>query len=93
MTGVEIIEPVRTLEPGSKVRLTATVRLGGVTIYNVRLVEGRSGPFVGLPSRKVDDRTWAPLVELSDSLRGRVLDALLAALTASAPLSDDGVPY
>ena len=75
-------------------KLTATVVLGGVTVRFVRLVEGRNGPFVGMPGRKVGDNEFMDVVELSDSLRSRVRDALLAALSNPAPeVVRDDLPF
>jgi len=81
MTAIEVRDVVRGTDSASKVKLTATVVLGGVTIRFVRLVEGQRGAFVGMPSRKVGDNEFMDVVELSDSLRSRVREALLAALS------------
>jgi DNA-binding cell septation regulator SpoVG len=79
MTVIEVRDVVRGTDPASKVKLTATVILGGVLIRGVRLVESRRGAFVSLPSRRVDEK-WVDVVELSESLTSRVRLALLAAL-------------
>jgi DNA-binding cell septation regulator SpoVG len=86
VTPVELRDVVRGTDPADRVKLTATVVLGAVAVRFVRLVEGRRGAFVSLPARRVDER-WVQVVELSDSLRGRVRDALMAALRG-APRND-----
>jgi DNA-binding cell septation regulator SpoVG len=93
VTAIGVRDVVRTTDPTSKVKLTATVVLGGVTIRFVRLVEGQRGPFVGLPSRKVGDSEFLDVVELSEGLRGRVRDALLGAMRTTPVAADDDLPF
>lgn len=79
MTPIELRDVIRGTDPADKAKVTATVVLGGVSVRFVRLIEGRRGAIVSFPARKVGDR-WLEVVELSDSLRGRVRDALMGAL-------------
>lgn len=88
MSDIGVRDVERGTDPASKIKLTATIVLGGVTIKFVRLIEGRNGPFVGMPSRKVGDNEFVDVVELSDGLKSRVRDALLAAMS-QPPREDD----
>ncbi len=81
---VQITDVIRHTDPADRVKLEATVILGGVTLRGVRLVSGRGGPFVGLPSHREGDR-WIPWVVLSDGLNERVLQALLPLLSEVRP--------
>ncbi len=67
--------------------------LGGVIVRGARLVEGRNGRFLGLPSRKrPDTEEWYEVIVLSDALRSRVLAAAEEALQVAPPQVADGVP-
>ncbi len=58
---------------------TFDCQLGGVRIVGARLVDGRNGRFLGLPSRKTPDGAgWVEVVTLSEGLRSRVLAAAVA---------------
>jgi DNA-binding cell septation regulator SpoVG len=92
VTAIEVRDVERSTDPASKVKLTATVVLGGVAVKFVKLIEGQRGSFVGLPARKIDEE-FVDVVELSDSLRGRVREALLVALTQPVETSDDALPF
>jgi DNA-binding cell septation regulator SpoVG len=90
---VEVIDWHGTADPSSNIKLTATVRLGGVTVRNVRLMEGKRGTlWVSLPTHKVDDE-WEPLVLLTDRLRIAVLNALTDSLYGPPDESDAGAPF
>ncbi len=71
--------------------------LGGVTIRGARLVNGKRGRFLGLPSRKVPDaEDWYEVIVLSDALRSRVQAAAEEALRVAPPQADvaeDEVPF
>ncbi len=68
--------------------------LGGVTIRGARLVNGKRGRFLGLPSRKrPDTEEWYEVIVLSDALRSRVLAAAEEALQVAPPQVADGVPF
>jgi DNA-binding cell septation regulator SpoVG len=54
----------------------------GIEIRDCVVREGKSGPFVSLPSKKGKDRSgaekWFPIVRLSDALYKEVQDAVLS---------------
>ena len=90
-----IIENLHRSDGGS-VRAEFDAVLGGVTIRGARLVEGRNGRFLGLPSRKDRDTDkWYEVIVLSDALRSRVQVAAEEALRVAPPQADvpDGVPF
>ena len=92
-SAIEVRDVVRATDAESKVRLTATVVLGGVTIHYVKLIQGQRGVFVGMPSRKVDEQ-YVDVVELSEGLRTRVREALQDALHATpAEEVPDDLPF
>lgn len=69
------------------VRAEFDVQLGGVLIRDVRLVDGRNGTFLGMPSRKNRETDqFYDVVELSAALKSRVRQAAEAAL--APPPSD-----
>ena len=94
---IEVVEVERHNDPASKTKLTATVRLGGVTVHGVRLIESQRGPFVSLPSRRREDGagvTWQPIIELNDRLTGLVREALIQALRPDpTPPPPDDLPF
>lgn len=89
---IEVLDWAPPPDRNSKVRATAVVRLGGVTVRNVRLMEGQRGPWIALPTHKVDD-AWEPLVLLSDRLRIAVLAALTEAVYGPPDESESGAPF
>jgi DNA-binding cell septation regulator SpoVG len=92
VTAIDLRDVERSDDPASKVKLTATVVLGGVTVKFVKLIEGQRGPFVGMPARKVDEE-WIDVVELSDSLKSRVREVLIGALSRPPEVRDDDLPF
>jgi len=85
--------------PSDAVRAEFNVQLGGVLIRDVRLVDGKNGTFIGMPSRKDRDTDrFYDLVALSDALKARVLEAAEAAVAAppsdaSADGADEAFPF
>ncbi len=79
------VENVRD-HPSDAVRAEFDVRLGGVLVRDVRLVDGRSGTFVGMPSRKNRETdAFYDVVVLSDALKARVLAAIEEAVGHAEP--------
>jgi len=81
----DIVENVRD-HPSDAVVAEFDARLGGVLVRGCRLVDGRNGRFVGLPSRRPQDSdAWIEIVTLTDALKARVLAAIEEAVGHAEP--------
>jgi stage V sporulation protein G len=80
VTGVEI----RPHESGSLRAFAQVTFNDGLLTIGVRVIEGRSGLFVGMPSKKVDERYVDTVKIVERDLRRAVEDAVLAAYRREA---------
>ncbi|TAM61363.1 MAG: hypothetical protein EPN50_07035 [Chloroflexota bacterium] len=77
---VEILTLTPNEDPSSRVLCRATIRIAGVTIHRVALIEGRTdGIFVSPPARKVGG-TWIAAVGFSRELEVEIIEAMQLAL-------------
>lgn len=67
----------------NKIKATATVKFNGMIISDIKLIEGRSGFFVGMPSRSYEkdgETKWVDIVRIEDeSDREKLNEAVLNA--------------
>ena len=68
------VKKMRPLENDGKVKAFFSISLGPIDIEDCRLIEGKNGFFVGLPSKKVTLRSveeaYLPIVSLSKGSDG-----------------------
>jgi DNA-binding cell septation regulator SpoVG len=80
---VEVIG-LKPLNNKGNLKAFASIRLGGVTIHDCRIVQqfGQKA-WVSLPQKeyttKAGEKKYAPVVELNDNLKKQVCDAVLKA--------------
>lgn len=66
---MEVISMFLTTKSQSKIKAMATVNINGLLISDVKVVEGKTGLFVGLPSRvyeKDGESKWIDIVKFAD---------------------------
>ncbi len=85
-THIDILDPVRRLDPDDPIKLEFGARLGAVTVRSVRSAAGRSGPRLSWPGRKAgSDGHWLAYVSCTPGLNERVLEAALPYLGSTLP--------
>ena len=72
----------------------------GLVVKGFKIVEGPTGPFVGLPSKKSSDGEYSDTVWADQELRKEISGLALAAYglgvlddTPSEPIPDDDIPF
>ena len=86
-TAIEVVA-LRPLVDNGNLKAFVSVRLGGVTIHDCRIVQqpGQAA-WVSMPQREYADKQgqkkYSAIVELSDSLKSSVAEIILAEWAAS----------
>lgn len=57
-------DQIRNIRYVSNTCLSFTLALGGLCLYNLKLVEGKDGDFIGVPSEKGSDGKYYPKYSL-----------------------------
>ncbi len=69
---VEVMDIRKSIGNGN-IKANATVRFGGcLTVKGVKVVTGKNGLFVSLPSNPGKDGRWFNLVEVADDLKNEL---------------------
>lgn len=82
---IEVLD-VRRIANAGNVRAHLSLRIGGITVHGAKIVQQpNQRPWLAMPDRQwtaPDGKVrYSPVIELTDSLKRRVSDAVLAGWT------------
>lgn len=83
MEGNITISRIHRLEGDSKLKAFVDISLAGIVISGLRVVNGASGLFVGMPRHQGKDGKWYNTVyPMTDEIKQELNDLVLAAYNA-----------